>query len=252
MIDGDIFKKMNEIVDEVGPDPKAVSHKLDAKMHPAYGTINGMVTRVLRHNHICLNENQPEFQRIFANWHEDFHILDGHLEMAGFLNSEGFHVDVDSFSSSFSHHLVVYTEKIANLGAADQMMDSGDILMRLGYGALEEYRQARRQYLRLLETYRRLREALEYSTSIKLKCQFADAQNALRKSYEKVCDLEDNTTMGDFMTIPQIAAEYGYPEHYVQYKLEALRIQGFDIDIQELKSYEKVFTKERIRAGEKW
>ena len=54
------------------------------------------------------------------------------------------------------------------------------------------------------------------------------------------------------MTIPQIAAEYGYPEHYVQYKLEALRIQGFDIDIQELKSYEKVFTKERIRAGEKW
>ena len=54
------------------------------------------------------------------------------------------------------------------------------------------------------------------------------------------------------MTISQIASEYGVPDHYVEYKLEALRLQGLDIDVQELKSYKDVFSKERHKNDEDW
>ena len=252
MTDITVFSKMNDIAAITGHDPKAAADYLRADLHPAYLGINGMITKIGRRYHIALNERQPAYQYTFAFWHELFHLLARHLEIAGFADSGGFHIDVDTFKSSFAKRLVVYTEKIANLGAADQMLDTGDILLAIGYNVLEEYRASRKDYWNLLQRYQRISNALRHSSSAVLKCQFEQAHTELKRSYEKMMDLESSFSRSSFMTIPQIARASQVPQHYVVYKLDALRLQGFDIDPQELVSYDKVFTKEWTAGNAFW
>ena len=251
MDEENIFSRMNALVEKVGHDPDAVARSFGAIIGPAYLGINGMVTKLLKRYRIALNRDQEPYQYTFAFWHEDFHILDHHLELAGFLNEDGLHCDTDSFSKDFAKRMTVYTERIANLGAADQMLDTGKVLERIGYYTLVEYRNARRDHWNMLLRYQRIRDSLQYTSSAYLKTQFAEAHKDLKRSYEKIMDMEREFSYGDFMTISQIASEFGVPDHYVEYKLEALRLQDFDIDVQELKSYEKVFNKRRA-VNEIW
>ena len=250
MIDRDVFKRMNDITALAGHDPARVADYLHVRIHPAYLSINGMVTRTGGRFHIALNENQPAYQYTFACWHEIAHIVEGHLDLPGFMNGGGVHIDTDSFSSAFAERMVSQTELAANLAAADQMLDTSDILMRTGYYALAEYRSSRQEYWSLRRRLQRVRDSLVYSDSAALKCQVAEITGELRQSFEKIMDLEHSFSCSDFMSIPEIALANQVPEHYVRYKLEALRIQGFDIDVQELLSYEKVFTKERTASDD--
>ena len=251
-IDKAIFIRMNEIAADVGGKPRSVSESFNATIHPAYLNVNGLVTWAERRYRIGLNDDQPEYQYTFANWHENFHILDRHLLLPGFVNGDGVHLDTDTFSSDYMERMVIYTEKVCNLGAADQMIKTDDALMCMGYYALEEYMASRKEYFSLLQRFQSIQESLRYSNSTKLKCRVAEAEKELKKSYEKMMDLESNHSANDFMTISQVAMANSVPKHYVVYKLEALRIQGYEIDVQELVSYDKMFTKERPKAISGW
>jgi len=46
---------------------------------------------------------------------------------------------------------------------------------------------------------------------------------------------------GTFMTNEEIAGEYEIPVAIVEYKLEALRLRGYDIDALVLAGYDRVF-----------
>ena len=46
---------------------------------------------------------------------------------------------------------------------------------------------------------------------------------------------------GEIMTTTEIAGEFGLPQTIVDYKLEALRLRGYDLDAVELVSYKQVF-----------
>lgn len=249
----DLVVKMNAIIEITGHDPEAVAKHLNARISPAYGTINGMLTKHGHRYYIALNESQPVYQFIFAFWHELFHLLAGHLEIAGFTTCNGIHLDIDTFSNGYmTRRLVAYTERIANLGAADRILDTGEILLSIGYTVLQEYRSSKKEYWNLLQRYQHIQNALRHSSSTVLKCQIQEAHKDLKRSYEKMMDLESSFSHDDFMTIPQIAQANQVPVHYVGYKLEALRLQGFDIDPQELLSYDKVFTKKRAAGNEYW
>ena len=43
------------------------------------------------------------------------------------------------------------------------------------------------------------------------------------------------------MSISEIAKELGTTDTILKYKIEAMRIRGYDIDIQELERYDQVF-----------
>lgn len=49
------------------------------------------------------------------------------------------------------------------------------------------------------------------------------------------------TAMNYVRSLSEIAREIGTTEVILKYKLEAMRIRGYDIDIQELERYDQVF-----------
>lgn len=245
MIDKSIFDRMDALVRKTGPEPEAVAAHFRIKPHPAYLGVNGMVVRVGKKYHIALNESQPSYQYIFAYWHELSHIIEEHLLLPGFLNGEGVHMDTDQFSSEYAKKMVVYTEKVSNLIAADRMLDGKEILTKTGYEAMESLRYLKRDLLALHNRLMFVMNSLKYNSSPKMKCLYAETRRELKATYEKFMDLESECSYSDFMTIGEIAAEYKVPEHYIEYALEAQRLRGADIDIRELKSFDKVFTKKR-------
>ena len=252
MIDKSIFDRMDEVVEKVGSDPKAISDYLKADITPAYGSINGMVTYVSRHYYIALNERQPDYQYTFAHHHENCHIIEGHLRFPGFLNSLGSHADVDTFSLAASRRVIAYTERICNLNAARLMFDGKKILQMVGYEALENLRDVRKDIWKARKRLSELQDSLRYNSSTMMKCKYADAKRELKEQGEKLMDLSGEFSYSDFFTIEQVARHYGVPQHFIEYALEAQRLLGADIDVQELRSFEKVFSKERRDADTEW
>lgn len=51
----------------------------------------------------------------------------------------------------------------------------------------------------------------------------------------------DLTYSGDFMITEEIAKAYSLPQTIVDYKLEDLRLRGYDVDRIELSRYNRVF-----------
>lgn len=253
MIDKSIFDRMDAVVEEAGPRPEDVAQHFKATVHPAYGSINGMLTIVTGRPRIALNNNQPDYQYLLAYWHELAHLVEGHYKMQGFF-SMGIHCDTDSFSAGFATRITAYTEKISNLVAADRYFKSknSNILKMSGYYALESIREAQKDLQRAQQRIMEVRDSLQYSSSAMLKYRYSEAKRELREDYDRLMDLSSEISDGDFMTIPQIAAYHGVPEHYVEYALEAYRLRGADVDVQVLRSFEKVFTKGSKAAGLEW
>ena len=253
MIDRSIFDRMDAIVADEGSEPDAIASRLKATIHPAYGSINGMLIIATGRPRIALNGNQPEYQYLLAYWHELVHLIEEHFKFEGFFTM-GVHCDTDSFSSGFSKRMVAYTEKIANLVAADRLFRSKgcDLLRMSGYYAMTEIREAQKDLIRAKHRMSEVQDSLQYSSSAMLKYRYAEARREMERDYEKLMDLKSDISTDDFMTISQMAKHNGVPEHYVVYGLEALRLRGADVDIQELRSFEKVFTKDRIASGQDW
>ncbi|MDO5459993.1 MAG: hypothetical protein Q4F32_10205, partial [Eubacteriales bacterium] len=195
----------------------------------------------------------PEYQYLFAYWHELMHLIEKHHLLEGFFNMN-VHCDTNSFSSEFAKRMTAYTERIANLGAADTYFRSknSDLLKMSGYYALESIREAQKDLQRAQQRILEVRDSLQYSSSAMLKYKYAEAKRELQQDYDRLMDLSSEVSDGDFMTISQMARYHGVPEHYVEYALEAYRIRGADIDIRVLRSFEKVFTKDRNVVGLDW
>lgn len=49
-------------------------------------------------------------------------------------------------------------------------------------------------------------------------------------------------SMNGFMSFDEMAGNLGINDRILRYKLEAMRIRGFDIDRQELEDYSKMFS----------
>ena len=252
MIDRSIFDRTDKIVEKVGPDPDAISDYLKADILPAYGSVNGMVSYVARHYYIALNNRQPDYQHTFSHYHENVHIIEEHPKLPGFLNKLGSHADTDTFSKEAASRMIAYTEKICNLNAARLMFDGKKILQMVGYEAFEKLREVRKEIWKAQAKLMELKDSLHYNSSTLMKCKYPEAKRELQDYSEKLMDLSNECSYSDFYTIEQVARHYGVPQHYIEYALEAQRLLGADIDVQELKSFEKVFTKERKAVSGDW
>ena len=188
-----------------------------------------------------VNKKFSKQKYAFGSFHEAFHGICGHLNMPAFLQ-EGAHAD--SFLNS---HNVAITERDANIGAADALIESGTFLEMAGFfrddvqaylASLSSFRQAMEDYKRHLEIAiqngspeKRILKMMAYRDELSL--MYADLQ-------EQAADI---TSSRHCLSRQEMARELEIPDYVVDLKMEAMSIRNYDIPRMELPSFEKVFAK---------
>ena len=185
---------------------------------------------------IGLHVRMHMLKRLFTFYHELTHVLDGHI-----YNECGCCHDSEIFSHGLKSKVISGEEKIANLVSANTVIPDSEILDNTVFGC-ESYRQYR-EMQEDLRKHKRFLEQQRFSMSDAWsKAKYQDAQREIRRYSEIITDLEVSLDQTGFCkTFLELSAATGYPERILKYKLEAMRIRGFDIDAQELERYDKMF-----------
>ena len=208
---------------------------------PLSGTIIGMAMRFAYLGSIAVNGKLEEVWRLFALWHELAHVFQKHVDDPSF----NYHKDYAIFSQPVDSRSIPRQEREANLISAEYNIDSEAILEMISYNnrTMQDYRRLKKYQEQLSHAY----DSLRFSTfgeqpTNTVKYRMAEYRRLLRELDEKRCDLEsDLSAMHCVKSVSEIAGEIGTSEIIIKYKLEAMRIRGFDIDVQELEQYSRVF-----------
>lgn len=242
-MDADLFSLTDAAIKKAGTsDPEAVAECYGFLVNEMHGRIIGYATRYSYLACIGLNTNLDHVWRPFAAWHELGHVFRGHIDEPSFGQQ---HCDFKLFTQEVDSHSISRQEKEANLISAEYNMDTGMTLELIGYNnrTMRDYRRLKAYQERLSQSYEELRFSTDSEKpSTMLRYRLKEYQRTLRELEEKKNDLEsDMIAMNCLRTFGEIAGELGTSETILRYKLEALRFRGYDIDVQELESYDKVF-----------
>lgn len=110
-------------------------------------SLSGFITRRKSTVYYGVNKNLSKQQYAFGSFHEAFHGICTHLDIPGFLR-DGAHAD--SFQD---RHMVAWTERDANIGAADVMIETDAFLEMVGHDSADV-----QAYIKSVESFeRRLR-----------------------------------------------------------------------------------------------
>lgn len=212
---------------------------------PLTGTITGMSMRFSYLGSIAVNGKLDTFWRMFAYWHELGHVFRKHVDDPVF----NFHQDVGVFTQPVDSRTIPRQEKEANLISAEYNIPTDDVLELIGYNnrAMRDYRDLKKRENEMAAAYDRLRfSTYSENPSAMMKYRLAEYRRVLQQLEEKRRDLESEMcTMNCVKSLSEIAGELGANEVIIRYKLEALRLRGYDIDVQELERYDQVFKEAR-------
>lgn len=208
---------------------------------PLSGSIIGMAMRYSTLGVVAVNFQLNKVWHNFTLWHEIGHVALGHIDDPAFM----YHQDRSIFSQPVDSRTIPRQEREANLISAEYSVDSNYVLSLIGYDnrTMRDYRNLKKHQEQLSQAY----DALRFSTGVSqpsnsVKYRMAAYRRALMELEEKRQDLEsDMTAMNYVRSLSEIAREIGTTEVILKYKLEAMRIRGYDIDIQELERYDQVF-----------
>ena len=238
----DVLERMDNLVVQAGT---SNPYELASYLNAYIGNITSpklLAFVVRRSGIVCigLNPALPYSIKEIILMHEVAHVA-FHLE---FLDDKGSFHSESSFQS-LKHGEIVQQEYEANLVAADFCLDTDDILDKLGLNnnMLKEYRR----YLAKFKKYQADYETFVANTIFTTSSEWARKrmlhwQRNLRQWHEELENMKyDLTYSGAFMTIEEIARGYEIPTAIVEYKLEALRLRGYDIDELVLAGYNRVF-----------
>lgn len=129
--------------------------------------------------------------------------------------------------------------------AADFNIDTDEVLEMLGYNntALKEYRRYLAAFERHQQEYEQFLSSTIFTSRFKMaRRKLLDWQKRMRHWQEELEEMRlDLTCNGEFMNTAEIAGALGVLQSMVEYKLEALRLRGYDLDEMELMSYKQVF-----------
>ena len=179
----------------------------------------------------------------YAGWHEIGHVLAGHIWEPR-ITTKGL-MDTTFFAEEADSRSIAQHEKAANLVAAHALVDTGETLEAIGYDSrtLKQYRRLKDRQDELHKEYERLLFSIDRGkANAKVITSLKGYQRALGFLEKEKQSLEDDLiTMNICRPISDIAMELGVSERVFRYKLEALRLQGYDIDPQELERYERMF-----------
>ena len=208
---------------------------------PLTGSIIGMAMRFSTLGVIAVNERLKNIWVLLTLWHELAHILLGHVDEPSF----NFHRDNGIFTQSIDSKTLSRQEKEANLIAAEYSVNTARVLDLIGYNnrTMQDYRQLKTAQDALLKAYNNLRFS-SYADHLpaSIKRQLTEFRDAFMELEERKYNLEaELVAMHCFKTFDEIAADLEIDVVILKYKLEALRMRRYDIEVQELEHYSKVF-----------
>lgn len=243
-MENDIFSLVRQKIAEAGSkDPEEVADHYGFVFVHLKGTIGGYATVYNETVPIIgLNDKMSDEWYMFGGWHELTHIFDGHIFEKGFSNN---HFDGTFFAKEVDSQTVSRQERTANLVSADVNIDDDAVIDITGYNTrtMRQYRRVKAYYEELAKTYEELRcSAYAENPSTLTKVRLQDTRRKIDGTRKAILDLEsDMVSMNCCRSFSEIASELGVSERILRYKLEAMRIRGFDIDRQELEDYSKMF-----------
>lgn len=207
-------------------------------------TSNKLIAFVMKKSGVTcigLNARLNFAKKMVILMHELTHVV-CHID---FINSFGIgYGEINAFQS-LKHRNIVRQEYEANVVAADFNLPTDEVLEMLGYNnnSLREYRRILAAFKRHQNEYEQFLASVIFTTKSNYTRQ--KLLNWKRRMKEWQDELEemqhDLTYSGDFMTTAEIAGEFGLPQSIVDYKLEALRLRGYDLDAVELVRHNQVF-----------
>jgi len=241
-VNTDVLERMDTLVSQAGT---SNSYELANYLNAHIGDITSpklLAFVVRRSGIVCigLNPHLPDHIKEVILMHEVAHVA-FHLD---FFDNQVFFHGENSFQSLKSQTIAIQ-EYEANLVAADFCLDTDDILDKLGLNnnMFKEYHRHLAKFKRYQADYETFVANTIFATSSEwARKRMLHWQRNLRHWHEELENMKyDLSYSGTFMTIDEISREYEIPTAIVEYKLEALRLRGYDIDELVLAGYNRVF-----------
>lgn len=240
----EIFSLMRQkAADAKSDDPLEVAEFYKVIPIKLKGTITGYATAYRTLAAIGYNTRLKDIWLLFVLWHELEHVFsdDIHDPAIGdkIVDNGIFTYEVDSF-------YIPRHEKRANLVSADMTVPDDDVLDLINYNSssMQTYRRLKKYQGSLIQDFNNLKMSTDFSSaSTKLKVKIQDLKRQINDVSDSLLEIEyDLMSMNGFMSFDEMAGNLGINDRILRYKLEAMRIRGFDIDRQELEDYSKMFS----------
>lgn len=241
------LNKMDRIAKKAGTrEPDDVLEAMGCVFMDPGGSVDGFVSRRKGTTYYGVNQNITGKKYDFGVMHEGFHILCRHLDIPGFLNGAA-PSHVDNAGSFADYKMVASTERDANIGAADFIIDTQTILDMLGYDSADvaAYRNSVESFDQAVRDYQRHFDIVLSIGSPESRIRRMRAyQRKLAGMYTELQEqAQDISNSGICLTKYAIAQEFGVPEYIIDYKFEALDVRKYSVATVELPTFDKVFSR---------
>lgn len=237
------LKRMDHIAKKAETrEPEDVLESMGYVFMDPGSSIDGFIMKRKGTVYYGVNQGIKGIKYDFGVMHEGFHGLCRHYENPDFLSSSGAHMDCGSF---LGYKNVAVTERDANIGAADFVIDTQDTLDMIGYDNADvaAYRADVESFEQHVRDYERHYElVLKNGSSENRISRMASYRKKLDKMFEELREqAQDIANSGICFTKSEIASHFGVPEYIIDYKFMALDLRGYDVMTIDLPSFSGVF-----------
>ena len=246
------FKKIDKIITKIGTDnPEEVAAYLNYEIIMLSSSLIGYITRLKNQIFIGINQKLSPNQKKFDEWHEIGHGILGHLKEFDFTKNTNCHLDLNLLdpSQQLNSKTISKYEREANIFAAEYSVETNKILEMTGYNnsIIQQFRNLKTTQQQLRREYEKLLFAIQNKKCSEIqKYRLTEYKKELSKLDEKEKELEDEISQCGVLSIPEIANHLDTNSIIIEYKLEAMRLRGYNIEGVELATYDKVFKQEAI------
>ena len=237
----DHLKKMDHILKAAGTrNPDDVLEYMGFIYIDPGENIPGFIMKRKNTVYYGVNSRLSAAQYAFGSFHEAFHGICAHLDLPGFLQNGG---HTDTFPI---RQIVAQTERDANIGASDVVIETKPFLEMTGYDCedVKAYLNSIDSFEKAVDDYRRHFEIVVANGSPENRIQRMNAyQQELARMYEELQEqAQDLLNSGRCFSKDEIAREFGMPVMIIDYKYEAMRIRKYNVPSVELPAFDKVFS----------
>lgn len=247
------FEKIDKVINKISSNNSdEVASALGFEIIMLSSNLVGYITKIKNQTLIGINRRLSPVKRRFVAWHEIGHGIAGHLKEYDFTNSSSYHLDQILFApeQQLNSKTISRYEREANLIAAEYCIDTQIILEMIGYNnaVIKQFRSLKETQSKLRQEYERLLFAIQSNNNCSdyQKFRLLEYKNELAKLDEKKQELDTEISLCEILNIQEIAKRLHTSSIIVEYKLEALRLRGYNIEGVELATYNKVFKQEVI------
>ena len=234
------LQKMDRIIRTVGSrDPDDILACMGFIYIDPGQNLSGFIAKRKNTVYYGVNKKFTGQKYAFCSFHEAFHGLCGHLNTPDFLLNGG---HTETYQST--RH-VARTEREANIGAADTVIDTDTFLEMTGYDSedVRAYTKSVESFEQTVKDYRTHYEIVIANGSPEARIRRMEAyQSELSRMYAELQEeAQDILNSGTCLSVPEIARAFGVPDTIVNLKYEAMAVRKYKVPSLELPTFDKVF-----------